>query len=58
MKVVKSNSEQLTLSMIKGGRTAPDALHSIEMDLLREVTNAFSVVHGGQYRTRHHSKMA
>lgn len=58
MKIVKTPSESLSLSLIKGGRKSAEILHGTEMDLLREMTNAFQVVYGGQYRSRQHSKLA
>lgn len=58
MKLLKNQTDQLSLNIIKGGRNASESLDRNEFDLLREMTNAFQVVYGGQFKSRHHSKLA
>jgi hypothetical protein len=58
MKVMKSESDRFSLALVKGGRKAAEHLHGNEIDLLREMTNAFQIVYGGQYKSRHHTKLA
>lgn len=58
MKLMKNQNQHQPLTMIKGQRRSMDALQLDEMDLLREMTNAFQIVHGGQYKVRQHAKLA
>lgn len=57
MKVLKSNSEN-SLNLIKGGRSSAKCLDNNEFNLLHEMTNAFQIVYGGQFKSRQHSKLA
>ena len=41
-----------SLNSVKGGRPISDSLHSDEKELLHQMSEAFTIINGGQFKKR------
>ena len=41
-----------SLNSVKGGRSISDLLHSDEKELLHQMSEAFTIINGGQFKKR------
>ena len=58
MKIVHHNPEEtksMSLNSLRGGKEFTDILQSAEMELLYQMSEAFTVINGGQFKRRRQS---
>ena len=52
MQIIHNQKSFLTITSIQKDKKTNDSLPSVERDLLSDLSGAFSIVHGGQFKKR------
>lgn len=54
MEIIHNQLPEQTISLnsVRGGRRISDSLHSDEKELLQQMSEAFTIINGGQFKKR------